>query len=748
MSLIESLEHRTLFAFGAADTTFAGDGAATNGQDGAGLDATALTDGRIALLAEATGGTQIDVYTSAGTLDPSFGGGDGIITVAGGATQIKAAPGGKMLVFSAGGVSRYTASGALDSSFGTSGYQAVTVAADGSFYLVDTNEIVRYTSGGIKDTAFGSNGFLEFASGPTTGGTRSNDDQVNSLTIMPDGKIEVAGLRLDESAVYIDPEATQLRYTTLGTSLFVARFNADGSADTSFGTNGIYLVPFTSTTAVSPSSVFIQSQSDGTSLVAYTYDGRVQTIFISTAGGGKGSLRVTGTREGVVTGVFNTGAGTAAIAIRSPWAANSIYGNLVAPAARSGNVWTLGDTVSANTVTNGNMRVVGADASGRLVITGAEAPANAAHFDQVGRLLSTGSVDPVAAGNFANGQQNTLAVDSAGQVHLAYYDAATKTLKYALRDQKGGWSAVETIDATLNSGLYLSIGIVGDTPAVAYFDGTDGDLIYATRNSDGTWTRTVVDHKGSTGLYPSLHFSDDGRPYIAYYAKSTGDLRLAYQLPNTSAWTIEAIDTVGDTGRSPSLAVDAYRNTFAIAYAGPDNTVKLAERKGSGWVSRVVAQTTGGVGAVSLGFERRGLNNTATATAPVPTVIAYYDAGPADLVIARRPAGATQFSATRIASKGATGLYPTFLQTSPVISGHAQGIDEVVYWDRRSDQIRFGLDQTFNSQGVQTGAAAVDPDILALAGGKYLSAAFDNDSSIRVLAYLDTASNRLVVRNV
>ncbi|MGN6726842.1 MAG: hypothetical protein ACTHLZ_13040, partial [Tepidisphaeraceae bacterium] len=207
MSLIESLEHRTLFAFGAADTTFAGDGAATNGQDGAGLDATALTDGRIALLAESTGGTQIDVYTSAGTLDTSFGGGDGIITLAGGANQIKAAPGGKILVFSAGGVSRYTASGALDTPFGTSGtaaitsgYQAVTVAADGSFYLVDTNEIVRYTSGGIKDTAFGSNGFLEFASGPTTGGTRSNDDQVNSLTIMPDGKIEVAGLRLDESA--------------------------------------------------------------------------------------------------------------------------------------------------------------------------------------------------------------------------------------------------------------------------------------------------------------------------------------------------------------------------------------------------------------------------------------------------------------------------------------------------------------------------------------------------------------------
>src|SRR5687768_14607451 len=41
---------------------------------------------------------------------------------------------------------------------------------------------------------------------------------------------------------------------------------------------------------------------------------------------------------------------------------------------------------------------------------------------------------------------NDLAVDSAGNVHLAYFDDASRTLKYMVQSAGGNWSSPMTID--------------------------------------------------------------------------------------------------------------------------------------------------------------------------------------------------------------------------------------------------------------------------------------------------------------
>lgn len=119
------------------------------------------------------------------------------------------------------GVARLTADGAPDNTFGTSGVVADGTKQGGSAVAVDANgnldvvtfggTVVRYTPTGTVDTSFG-----------TSGETTSLVTSARALVIQPDGKIVIAGQNSFNPSTAV-----------------VARFNADGSVDTGFGTNGV-----------------------------------------------------------------------------------------------------------------------------------------------------------------------------------------------------------------------------------------------------------------------------------------------------------------------------------------------------------------------------------------------------------------------------------------------------------------------------------------------------------------------------
>lgn len=127
-------------------------------------------------------------------------------------------------------------SGSLDTNFGTCGTvrtiigsygsQAYSCAiqSDGKIVAVGYNTgtgggfaLARYNTDGSLDETFGSSGIVS-----TPISTRLN--LINDIAIQSDGKIVAAGYMADESMVH---------YFAL------ARYNADGSFDTTFGTNGI-----------------------------------------------------------------------------------------------------------------------------------------------------------------------------------------------------------------------------------------------------------------------------------------------------------------------------------------------------------------------------------------------------------------------------------------------------------------------------------------------------------------------------
>jgi uncharacterized delta-60 repeat protein len=236
-----------LKANGALDTSFDGDGKKlfSWGAIGRVTAVVIAPNGKILLggfSGPEGGNIQVARMTVKGALDTTFGAG-GIATVDFGGTEFGEAiarqADGRVLVAgrsSAGGavVARLGATGALDPDFGSGG--RVTLPGGGSLSAVlvqpDRNIVVagnasgsammtvtRLKPDGSLDATFGSGGTTTVAFG-------SLANLLGGAARRPDGKIVIAG------------------YTQDGEDVAVARLNADGSLDATFGAAGKATVDF------------------------------------------------------------------------------------------------------------------------------------------------------------------------------------------------------------------------------------------------------------------------------------------------------------------------------------------------------------------------------------------------------------------------------------------------------------------------------------------------------------------------
>ena len=227
-----------------------------------------------ALVALASGGVLVGAgpasAAAAGSLDPAFGGGGKVLTSLGGQQPSDAVlqPNGDILVAVNGG-----------GAFG----------------------VLRYLPNGSLDTGFGSGGFAQFIPA-SVGGQTSLEVTTRALALQPDGQIVVVGDVSSLSGQVVD--------------VGVARFNANGSVDTGFGTDGAVTTPVFAPSAgfadEVTDAVLIQSNGDillGTSASQTTYHSEVTTgaVLRYTAAGvldpsfGSGGVVVSGSLGDVTT---------------------------------------------------------------------------------------------------------------------------------------------------------------------------------------------------------------------------------------------------------------------------------------------------------------------------------------------------------------------------------------------------------------------------------------------------------------
>ncbi len=269
---------------GSVDTSFGVDGMATADFGAAAqwfLDVAELSDGKIAAAGWADNGDDdfiVARFSAGGVLDPTFGSGGMAVTDFGqeeDAVEILEQPGGALLVigsstnipFSDFALARYTSTGALDPSFGSGG----KVTTDFSLGF-DAAESALLQSDG-KIVVVGRTGPFPYS----VAVARYDADGALDASFGSGGRVTVSILNDHDSADIVQlPDGKLVVSTTASDGsgdpyAGLLRLNTDGSLDTSFGSGG---------TAIGPGGYFVSlvRESGGKLVVAGSTDDAIEPV--------------------------------------------------------------------------------------------------------------------------------------------------------------------------------------------------------------------------------------------------------------------------------------------------------------------------------------------------------------------------------------------------------------------------------------------------------------------------------------
>jgi len=198
------------------------------------------------------------------------------------------------------------------------------------------------------------------------------------------------------------------------------------------------------------------------------------------------------------------------------------------------------------------------------------------------------TVDP----NATIGGLPSIALDSLGNPHIAYYSDSGKSLMYASRNGSS-WN-LQTVATFPMKYFLLTCDLALDSsnnPHIVY-NGQDG-LMYTSWNG-AKWSIQTVDPNGEEG---SLALDSAGNPHITYITVDA----VKYASWDSSNWNIQTIES-NITGEPyptayiySSLVLDSnnlphvlYGYAQAINYPSYDWTLKYAVWNGSSWNTQTV----------------------------------------------------------------------------------------------------------------------------------------------------------------
>lgn len=589
-------------------------------------------DGKMVVVGSAQNDFAVLRYNADGTLDSGFGTGGKVITsvstFSDEANAIALQTNGKIVVVGLAGqdfgVVRYNSDGTLDTSFGTAGTivthisgfdiaEALIIQPDGKIVAAGTTDLtqivskfalVRYNADGTLDTTFGT-------AGKVISEVSSRGGVAHAAVLQSDGKIVIGG----ESNVDVG-QSTLYKLT-------VARYNSNGSIDSSFGTNGVVVISLSDTTSGRIYDVGIQT--DGKLVAAGTNDafGIGDTAVLRYTA--NGSLDSTFGANGV----FTTRVGT----IASIGEALCIQSN--------GKIVVAGSSLSGSGTGGNNFSVLRLNSNGTFDTTfgsnGQTVTQIGTRHDQVrdaviqadGKIIVAGHSEDSTMGFNEDFALVRYLGDLVATHHAAFdFDGDGRTDHGVFRPSEGVWylqnsqtgfSAIQwgasndklvpadydgdgkTDIAVYRDGVWylmrssagiaiINFGLSSDIPTPADYDGDGKAEISIYRPSNGNWWMLNL----ATDQVSAIQFGvSEDKPVTADY-DGDGKADIAVYRPSSGVWYILR-SSEGFGAVQFGVATD---KPVPADYDGDGKSDQAVYREGAWWLLR----SSAGVGTTQFGL--------------------------------------------------------------------------------------------------------------------------------------------------
>ena len=194
------------------------------------------------------------------------------------------------------------------------------------------------------------------------------------------------------------------------------------------------------------------------------------------------------------------------------------------------------------------------------------------------------------------GRYASLAVDSAGNVHVTCWNKGLDDLLYATNASGAfvvtpvaGKEVVDLEEERAGQFSSMTLDSLGKAH-IATYNATFESLEYIT-NAGGGWSRTTVDaSKPQIGKYTSIATDSKGAVHISYRDKLLEDLR--YASNSTGTWTVDVVD--GESawvGSDTAIVIDVDDNVHITYNQGDADYLRYATRRENQWSKAIVEQS-------------------------------------------------------------------------------------------------------------------------------------------------------------